>query len=113
MKANIPIKSGFLDCSNCGRKYSSTSLTLHELKCRNNNNARKYSTGIKIRNNIENKELVNDFYIELDTNELNIAWEHFKTQLVPCNKCKRKFLPDRLEKHEPNCKASPITGTNH
>lgn len=39
---------------------------------------------------------------------MTLAWENFKSQLVPCSKCRRKFLPDRLDKHEPNCKANPI-----
>src|SRR5262249_16207230 len=90
VNASPIIKSMFLECNTCSRKYSTTSLTLHELKCRANC-SRRMSSG-----NSENP------------NELVNAWEQFKSQLVACRKCNRKFLADRLEKHEPICKASPL-----
>ncbi|CAG2111041.1 unnamed protein product [Medioppia subpectinata] len=93
--ANSRTNHTFLECNTCGRRYSTTSLTLHEIKCRLdtrvNNNNKRLSTG-KGENG----------------NDMMTAWEHFKSQLVSCRKCNRKFLSDRLEKHEPNCKSNPI-----
>ncbi|XP_011875657.1 PREDICTED: uncharacterized protein LOC105566347 [Vollenhovia emeryi] len=36
--------------------------------------------------------------------EENINWEEYTAQLVSCKKCKRTFLPNRIQKHEACCK---------
>jgi hypothetical protein len=35
---------------------------------------------------------------------LKAAYESAQSQLIPCSKCGRTFLPDRLSVHERNCK---------
>lgn len=41
-------KSLFLDCQACGRKFSTTSITLHEIKCRNNKGGKSLRAGSKL-----------------------------------------------------------------
>lgn len=42
---------------------------------------------------------------EIKTDE---AWSQHIAQLVPCRKCGRTFLPERLDKHVKNCKLKPV-----
>ncbi|XP_077274488.1 uncharacterized protein LOC143904083 isoform X2 [Temnothorax americanus] len=39
-----------------------------------------------------------------DIKEEKIDWEEHTAQLIPCKKCKRTFLPNRIQKHEACCK---------
>ncbi|KYN39033.1 hypothetical protein ALC56_06459 [Trachymyrmex septentrionalis] len=39
-----------------------------------------------------------------DTNEENVNWKEHTAQLIPCKKCKRTFMPNRIQKHETCCK---------
>ncbi|XP_071561377.1 uncharacterized protein [Temnothorax nylanderi] len=39
-----------------------------------------------------------------DIKEEKVDWEEHTAQLIPCKKCKRTFLPNRIQKHEACCK---------
>lgn len=36
--------------------------------------------------------------------EEEVDWEKHTAQLIPCVKCKRTFLPQRIQKHQACCK---------
>nr|XP_034186861.1 uncharacterized protein LOC117607360 [Osmia lignaria]XP_034186863.1 uncharacterized protein LOC117607360 [Osmia lignaria]XP_034186864.1 uncharacterized protein LOC117607360 [Osmia lignaria] len=46
----------------------------------------------------ENRQLPEEF------SQPQVDWEEYQSQLVPCAKCKRKFHPLRIKKHEFCCK---------
>ncbi|KYN18210.1 Chromosome-associated kinesin KIF4 [Trachymyrmex cornetzi] len=39
-----------------------------------------------------------------DIKEENVNWKEHTAQLIPCKKCKRTFMPNRIQKHETCCK---------
>ncbi|XP_029175702.1 chromosome-associated kinesin KIF4-like [Nylanderia fulva] len=39
-----------------------------------------------------------------DVEEENVDWQEHTAQLIPCKKCKRTFMPSRIQKHEACCK---------
>lgn len=39
-----------------------------------------------------------------EVKEEKIDWEEHTAQLISCKKCKRKFIPNRIQKHEACCK---------
>ncbi|KYM94759.1 Chromosome-associated kinesin KIF4, partial [Cyphomyrmex costatus] len=41
-----------------------------------------------------------------DMKEEKINWEEHSAQLIPCKKCKRTFMPSRIQKHEACCLGS-------
>ena len=43
----------------------------------------------------ENRQLPEEF------SQAEVDWEEYQSQLIPCAKCKRKFHPLRIKKHEP------------
>lgn len=42
--------------------------------------------------------------IILEFSYAQVNWEEYQSQLITCNKCKRKFHPLRIKKHESCCK---------
>lgn len=42
--------------------------------------------------------------ITITIKEEEVDWEQHTAQLVPCKKCKRTFMPERIQKHEACCK---------
>lgn len=40
----------------------------------------------------------------------SLGWEHFKSQLIACRKCRRTFFPHRLSVHEKACKGLTLVG---
>ncbi|XP_076754846.1 uncharacterized protein LOC143425728 [Xylocopa sonorina] len=44
------------------------------------------------------------FEISAELSQAEVNWEEYQAQLVPCSKCKRKFHPCRIKKHESCCK---------
>ncbi|KAL6425232.1 hypothetical protein ACFW04_009463 [Cataglyphis niger] len=40
----------------------------------------------------------------LDINEEKVDWQEHIAQLIRCKKCKRTFMPNRIQKHEACCK---------
>ncbi|XP_014482234.1 PREDICTED: uncharacterized protein LOC106748332 isoform X2 [Dinoponera quadriceps] len=50
--------------------------------------------------------LVSSFNVKANTSDIEaeVDWEQHRAQLVPCKKCKRTFMPHRIQKHEACCK---------
>ncbi|XP_033339502.2 uncharacterized protein LOC117227999 isoform X1 [Megalopta genalis] len=42
--------------------------------------------------------------IPKEFNQAEVNWEEYQAQLVACNKCKRRFHPCRIQKHQACCK---------
>ncbi|CAK9815320.1 hypothetical protein ANTQUA_LOCUS8383 [Anthophora quadrimaculata] len=42
--------------------------------------------------------------VSINLSEAQVNWEEYQSQLVACNKCKRKFHPLRIKKHELCCR---------
>ena len=100
-------------CYICGRKYGTSSITIHEPQC-----LKKW--------HLENKELpkrmrrpppvrpqgfgnftqgtnIHALGQEIDAmNEL--SYQSSQKQLIPCENCGRTFLPDRLAVHQRSCR---------
>ncbi|XP_076239841.1 uncharacterized protein LOC143182577 [Calliopsis andreniformis] len=45
-----------------------------------------------------------DIPVPAELNEPQVNWDEYQSQLVACGKCKRKFHPFRIKKHESCCK---------
>lgn len=43
-------------------------------------------------------------FVTPEFSQAEVDWEEYQSQLVPCAKCKRKFHPLRIKKHESCCK---------
>lgn len=60
------------------------------------------------------KKKVNDLLFNLATGKVDLKatreehWKSYLSQLVPCDRCKRTFDPDRLEVHQRSCRG-PVT----
>ncbi|XP_076278418.1 uncharacterized protein LOC143208160 [Lasioglossum baleicum] len=52
----------------------------------------------------EEKKTEEELQVPEEFNQPEVDWEKYQAQLVPCNKCKRKFHPNRVEKHQKCCK---------
>ncbi|CAK9797024.1 hypothetical protein ANTPLA_LOCUS1057 [Anthophora plagiata] len=42
--------------------------------------------------------------VSIDLSQAQVNWEEYQSQLVACNKCKRKFHPLRIKKHQLCCR---------
>lgn len=113
-----PPKPQFLVCYICSRDFGSKSLAVHEPQC-----LKKW--------HVQNKRLPKELRraqprkpeaISTTTKHSNVndrsnansaALETYKSNLVPCQLCGRKFSPDRIEKHASVCASkgsSSVTG---
>lgn len=52
----------------------------------------------------QEKTIEEELQVPKELNQSEVDWEKYQAQLVPCNKCKRKFHPNRVEKHQECCK---------
>ncbi|KYM80329.1 hypothetical protein ALC53_09423 [Atta colombica] len=50
------------------------------------------------------REIISSHTLYQDSKEENINWKEHNAQLIPCKKCKRTFMPNRIQKHETCCK---------
>ncbi|XP_072767247.1 uncharacterized protein [Anoplolepis gracilipes] len=53
----------------------------------------------------KNKKIISSIQV-LDIKEEKVDWQEHTAQLVPCKKCKRTFMPYRIQKHEACCKGN-------
>ncbi|KOC68881.1 hypothetical protein WH47_10869 [Habropoda laboriosa] len=61
-----------------------------------------HDTSLSISNvTITEEELLQ---MPIDLSQAQVNWEEHQSQLVACNKCKRKFHPLRIKKHQNCCK---------
>ncbi|XP_078485871.1 zinc finger protein (C2H2)-149 [Ciona intestinalis] len=111
---------GFRVCYLCGREFGSKSLTFHEPKCLE----KWHFENQKLPPNLRRKPPKKPELLPLISNtgskkgnhsaisEYNeTAWKSAQSQLIPCERCGRTFLPDRLLVHSRSCKgvARPST----
>lgn len=104
-------------CYICGRKYGTSSITIHEPQClkkwhmENNQLPKRMRRRAPIRpqgfgsfSQGGNRRTIGD---EIDAmNEL--SYQSSQKQLIPCENCGRTFLPDRLSVHQRSCRPGNV-----
>ncbi|XP_018405706.1 PREDICTED: zinc finger protein 474-like [Cyphomyrmex costatus] len=90
-------------CYVCGREFGTASFPIHEPKCMEKWERENNSLPPSQRRPKPQKPAVSIEHIDWNA----AAWEQSQEQLVPCAKCGRTFLPERLPIHERSCKATP------
>ncbi|XP_034942992.1 zinc finger protein 474-like [Chelonus insularis] len=90
-------------CYICSREFGTASFPIHEPHCLQKWERENNSLPPSQRRPPPQRPTV-DFD---DYQWNNAAWELSQTQLLPCWKCGRTFLPDRLPVHQKSCKATP------
>ncbi|KAM7539609.1 hypothetical protein Aperf_G00000039292 [Anoplocephala perfoliata] len=99
--------STFSRCSKCGRQFEPENLAIHEAHCKipprptsfHAYEARRPEIEISVlRTPLPHKKSNLSALTELGSG----------AELVPCKICGRKFAPDRIERHQSNCKATPL-----
>nr|CAB3268005.1 ZF(C2H2)-149 zinc finger protein [Phallusia mammillata] len=104
---------GFRVCYICGREFGSKSIDIHEPKCLEKWKLENQKLPRKMRRPIPEKPqilptLVGNNKYQSDAQFVNAynenAWKAAQAQLLPCSRCGRTFLPDRLEVHLRSCK---------
>lgn len=94
-------------CYICGRKYGSKSIAIHEPQCLEKWRKENRELPKKLRRPEPKKPEVQpiDSSGQYSVDAFNqAAWESSQQQLVPCDRCGRTFLPDRLLVHQRSCK---------
>ncbi|XP_018310947.1 uncharacterized protein [Mycetomoellerius zeteki] len=102
---SAPMKRGprSVTCYVCGREFGTASFPIHEPKCMEKWERENNSLPSSQRRPKPQKPTVS-----IEHNDWNAAaWEQSQEQLIPCAKCGRTFLPERLPVHERSCKATP------
>lgn len=61
-------------------------------------------TSLVISTNSTIKEQEQEYQDPVEFSYAQVNWEEYQSQLITCNKCKRKFHPLRIKKHESCCK---------
>ncbi|XP_024942699.1 uncharacterized protein LOC107269633 isoform X2 [Cephus cinctus] len=95
-------------CYICSREFGTASFPIHEPKC-----MEKWERENNALPSMQRRPKPQRPNVSPRDSEWNAAaWKHSQAQLVPCPKCGRTFLPDRLPVHERCCKALPKPSTN-
>nr|XP_012233519.1 PREDICTED: uncharacterized protein LOC105678608 isoform X3 [Linepithema humile] len=103
--SSTPVKRGrrTVTCYICGREFGTASFPIHEPKCMEKWERENNSLPPSQRRPRPQRPVVG-----IEHNDWNAAaWEQSQEQLIPCAKCGRTFLPERLPIHERSCKATP------
>ncbi|XP_015180551.1 PREDICTED: uncharacterized protein LOC107068546 isoform X2 [Polistes dominula] len=103
--SSAPIRKGpkTVTCYICGREFGTAGFPIHEPKCMEKWERENNSLPVSQRRARPKRPEV-----AINHSEWNaVAWKESQTQLVPCSKCGRTFLPERLSIHSNSCKASP------
>ncbi|CAI6348079.1 unnamed protein product [Macrosiphum euphorbiae] len=94
-------------CYVCGRLFGTASIGIHEPQClikwtRENDNLAPH-----LRRPVPTKPelIIDEVTGKVDQQATREEhWKSYLSQLVPCDRCKRTFDPDRLEVHQRSCK---------
>ncbi|KAG5309629.1 ZN474 protein, partial [Acromyrmex insinuator] len=90
-------------CYVCGREFGTASFPIHEPKC-----MEKWERENNLLAPSQRRPRPQKPAVGIEHNDWNAAaWEQSQEQLIPCAKCGRTFLPERLPVHERSCKATP------
>ncbi|EFN75757.1 Zinc finger protein 474 [Harpegnathos saltator] len=92
-----------LTCYICSREFGTASFPIHEPKCMEKWERENNSLPPSQRRPRPQRPSVGIEHTDWNA----AAWEESQEQLVPCAKCGRTFLPERLPIHERSCKATP------
>ncbi|XP_011264555.1 uncharacterized protein LOC105256395 isoform X1 [Camponotus floridanus] len=90
-------------CYICGREFGTASFPIHEPKCMEKWDRENNSLPPSQRRPRPQRPVVGVEHSDWNA----AAWEQSQEQLIPCAKCGRTFLPERLPIHERSCKAAP------
>ena len=103
--SSAPTKKGprTITCYICGREFGTASFPIHEPRCMQKWERENNYLPVNQRRPTPQRPDVTIDHSEWNT----AAWEESQAQLVPCSKCGRTFLPERLPIHQKSCKASP------
>ncbi|CAK9808347.1 Zinc finger protein 474 [Anthophora plagiata] len=102
--SSAPVKKGprTVTCYICSREFGTASFPIHEPRCMQKWEHENNSLPVNQRRPTPQRP-----DIAINHSEWNAtAWEESQAQLVPCSKCGRTFLPERLTVHQKSCKAS-------
>ncbi|XP_018357848.1 PREDICTED: uncharacterized protein LOC108757779 [Trachymyrmex cornetzi] len=102
---SAPMKRGprSVTCYVCGREFGTVSFPIHEPKC-----MEKWERENNLLPPSQRRPRPQKPEVGIEHNDWNAAaWEQSQEQLIPCAKCGRTFLPERLPVHERSCKATP------
>ncbi|XP_014668875.1 PREDICTED: serine/arginine repetitive matrix protein 2-like [Priapulus caudatus] len=109
--SNFP---GITICYVCGDQFGPDGITEHEAECLRNWHEENNRLPKSERKLAPQQPFESGFKFAYDLECLNqLAYVTAQGQLQACGKCGRKFNPERLVVHEPNCKAAPITAKQH
>ncbi|XP_076824793.1 zinc finger protein 474-like isoform X2 [Clavelina lepadiformis] len=105
---------GFRVCYICGREFGSKSIAIHEPTCLEKWHLENQKLPPRQRRRAPQKPQIlpslrstskrGSSHIKLIEEYNESAWRSAQDQLVPCTRCGRTFLPDRLEVHSRSCK---------
>ncbi|KAL6443600.1 hypothetical protein ACFW04_001619 [Cataglyphis niger] len=90
-------------CYICGREFGTASFPIHVPKCMEKWERENNSLPPSQRRPRPQRSMIGVEHSDWNAS----AWEQSQQQLVPCAKCGRTFLPERLPIHERSCKAAP------
>ncbi|XP_066567419.1 zinc finger protein 474-like [Amia ocellicauda] len=103
-----PKRPGFRVCYLCGREFGSKSIDIHEPKCLEKWHIENEKLPKNQRRPTPQKPEALSVGGSYDINAVNeAAWQSSQAQLLPCETCGRRFLPDRLPVHQRSCKPKP------
>ncbi|KAK3097511.1 hypothetical protein FSP39_010343 [Pinctada imbricata] len=106
-KEAAPAKPNFVLCYICGRKYGSASIAVHEPQCLEKWKIENDSLPKSQRRPLPKKPEVLTAAGEYDVEAMNeAAWQSSQAQLIPCDRCGRRFASDRLPVHQRSCKGT-------
>ncbi|XP_072748466.1 uncharacterized protein Cactin [Anoplolepis gracilipes] len=92
-----------ITCYICGREFGTASFPIHEPRC-----MQKWDRENNLLPPSQRRPRPQRPAVGVEHSDWNAAaWEQSQEQLVPCAKCGRTFLPERLPIHERSCKATP------
>ncbi|MBV96644.1 zinc finger domain-containing protein, partial [Eschrichtius robustus] len=103
-------RPGFQVCYICGREFGSQSLGIHEPQC-----LEKWRTeNSKLPKHLRRPEPSKPLPLSgSGSYNLQAAFQSSQAQLLPCESCGRKFLPDRLLVHQRSCKLKGSSASHY
>ncbi|XP_025200688.1 zinc finger protein 474-like [Melanaphis sacchari] len=94
-------------CYVCGRLFGTASIGIHEPQCLIKWTRENDSLAPHLRRPVPTKPevIIDEVTGKVDQQATREEhWKSYLSQLVPCDRCKRTFDPDRLEVHQRSCK---------